>query len=393
MTIYLDHAATSPMRSEVLDAMLPLLRRGPGNPSSPHAAGRAARLALDEARESVAASLHADPREVVFTSGGTEAINLAIKGAAWAGKAMGNRIVTTAVEHRAVLDTCAHLEKFGFEVTRLPVDRYARVDPDALDAELDDRVCLVSLMLANNEVGTVIDLAPLVARIRAVTRAPIHLDAVQAAPSMAIDVRELGVDLISVAGHKLEGPAGTGALWLRRGTPILPQLHGGSQERHRRAGTEDVAGAVGLATAWALAEQERTATREHLRRLRDRLLEHLVALGDVEPTGHPRDRLAGIVSVLVGGLDGASLVHALDLEGVCASTGSACTTGSTEPSHVLLAMGVPADEARGALRLSLGRTTTDADLDSAIGIISRVVARQRAHGGRDLVAVPVTADA
>lgn len=391
MAIYLDHAATSPMRPEVLDAMLPVLRAGLGNPSSAHAAGRAARLALDEARESVAASLHADPREVVFTSGGTESINLAIKGAAWAGKATGHRIVTTAVEHRAVLDTCTHLEKFGFEVIRVPVDRYARSDVDALDAALDDRTCLVSLLLANNEVGTITDIEPLVARIRAVTRAPIHLDAVQAAPSMSLDVGELGVDLLSVSGHKLEGPAGSGVMWIRRGTAILPQHHGGSQERHRRAGTEDVAGAVGLARAWQLAETERPATVARVRDLRDRLLAALVALGDVEPTGHPRDRLPGIASVLVGGLDGASLVHALDLAGVCASTGSACTTGSSEPSHVLVAMGIPADEARGALRLSLGRSTTEAEVDQAIAIIGEVVARQRANGGRDLVAIPVSA--
>ena len=249
MTIYLDHAAATPLRGEVLERMLPFLTGTQGNPSSVHSAGRQARKALDEAHETVAAALRADPREVVFTSGGTESINLAIKGAAWAGKATGNRIVTTAVEHRAVLDACASLEKFGFEVVLVPVDRYGRVDPDVLDAALTDRTCLVSLQLANNEVGTVGDLGPLVRRVRAAGRALIHVDAVQAAPWMVIDTRALDVDLLSVAGHKLEGPRGVGVMWLRRGTAILPQVHGGSQERHRRAGTEDVAGAVGMAAA------------------------------------------------------------------------------------------------------------------------------------------------
>lgn len=377
MAIYLDHAASSPLRSEVLERMMPLLTGTHGNPSSPHSAGRAARRELDEAREAIAVVLRADPREVVFTSGGTESINLALKGAAWAGKATGNRIVTTAVEHRAVLDTCASLEKFGFEIVQVPVDRYARVDPQALDEAITERTCLVSLQFANNEVGTVADLATLVRRVRSAGRALIHVDAVQAAPSMVLDTRVMDVDLLSVASHKLEGPRGMGVLWLRRGTAILPQVHGGSQERHRRAGTEDVAGAVGMAAAWALAEAERLTTVSATRERRDRLARALLGIDGVECTGHPSDRLPGLLSVRVRGLDGAALVHALDLEGVCCSTGSACTTGSTEPSHVLTAMGLPADEARGALRLSLGRTTTDAEVDRAAGIIAAVIERQR----------------
>jgi cysteine desulfurase len=313
----------------------------------------------------------------VFTSGGTESINLALKGGAWAGKAMGHRIVTTAVEHRAVLDACASLEKFGFEIVLLGVDRYGRVDPDALDDALTDRTCLVSLQLANNEVGTVADLAPLIARVRAVAKALVHVDAVQAAPTMAIDVGELGADLLSVAGHKLEGPRGVGVLWLRRGTAILPQMHGGSQERHRRAGTEDVAAVVGMAEAWRLCVAERESVVPELAARRDRLWASLQDLGDVELTGHPRDRLPGLLSVLVGGLDGAALVHTLDLAGLCCSTGSACTTGSTEPSHVLTAMGYPGEEARGALRLSLGRTTTDADVGEATAILGEVIRHQR----------------
>ena len=379
MTIYLDHAAATPLRGEVLERMMPYLTGLQGNPSSVHSAGRRARQALDEAHESVAAALRADPREVVFTSGGTESINLAIKGAAWAGKAIGNRIVTTAVEHRAVLDTCTSLEKFGFEIVRVSVDRYGRVDPDELEEALTDRTCLVSLQLANNEVGSIADLAALVGRIRAAGRALIHVDAVQAASSMVIDTRVMDVDLVSVAGHKLEGPRGIGVMWLRRGTAILPQVHGGSQERHRRAGTEDVAGAVGMAAAWRLVEAERVTTNDTLRARRDRLAAGILGLDGVTLTGHPTDRLPGMLSVLVHDLDGTALVHALDLEGLCCSTGSACTTGSTEPSHVLLAMGVPADEARGALRLSLGRTTTDADVDAAAYLVSTVIERQRAR--------------
>jgi cysteine desulfurase len=336
--------------------------------------------------------LGADPREVVFTSGGTESINLAIKGGAWAGKAMGHRIVTTAVEHRAVLDTCASLEKFGFEVVLVGVDRYGRVDPGALDYALSERTCLVSLQLANNEVGTVADLAALIARVRAVGKALVHVDAVQAASTMDIDVRALGADLLSVAGHKLEGPRGVGMLWLRRGTAIVPQVHGGSQERHRRAGTEDVAGAVGMAEAWRLSSEERESVVPALAARRDRLWASLQEVGGLELTGHPRDRLPGLLSVLVSGLDGAALVHALDLAGLCCSTGSACTTGSTEPSHVLTAMGYPAEEARGAIRLSLARTTTDADIDEAIPILREVIGRQRA-GVADLATstIPVVA--
>jgi cysteine desulfurase len=377
MAVYLDHAAATPLRPEVLDRMLPYLRGTFGNPSSSHVEGRRARLALDEAREAIAAILGADPREIVFTSGGTESINLAVKGGAWAGKAMGHRIVTTAVEHRAVLDTCASLEKFGFEVVQLPVDRYARIDPDVLEAHLTERTCMVSLQLANNEVGTVADLASSIARVRATCKALVHVDAVQAASTMAIDVRTLGADMVSVAGHKLEGPRGIGVLWLRRGTAILPQLHGGSQERHRRAGTEDVAAAVGMAEAWRLIDRERDEVVPELARRRDRLWTSLRDLGGVELTGHPIDRLPGLLSVLVQGLDGADLVHALDLAGLCCSTGSACTTGSTEPSHVLTAMGHPDDEARGALRLSLGRATTDADVDAAMAILGEVITRQR----------------
>jgi cysteine desulfurase len=378
--IYLDHAATTPMRAEVLDAMLPLLTEEFGNPSSVHAYGRRARAALDEAHEELAQAINAEPRELVFTSGGTEAVNLAVKGAAWAGKASGARIVTSAVEHRAVLFACRHLEKFGFEPVLLPVDRYGRIDPDDLTGALNDKTIVVSLQLANNEVGTIQPMVDLVARVRAATRALVHVDAVQAAGSLPIDVEALGADLVSLAGHKVEGPKGIGALWLRRGTAILPQQHGGSQERHRRAGTENVAGAVGMARAFSLAVQERPTVTPRVTGLRDRLRDAVLEEPGIEVTGHPRMRLPGHLSVIVRDLAGADLVVALDLDGVCVSTGSACSTASPEASHVLTAMGYPDEEALGSLRLSLGRTTTAQQVESAAAIVRRRIAAMRAAG-------------
>ncbi len=378
MPVYLDHAATTPLRREALEAMLPLLTDDFGNPSSVHAYGRRARAALDDARDSVAHTMSAEAREIVFTAGGTEAINLALKGAAWAGKARGHQLVTSAVEHHAVLHSLRHLEKFGFELVVMPVDRYGRVDPDQLDGAINDRTTLVSLMLANNEVGTIQQMAELVRRIRVHRNVVIHLDAVQAAPYVAIDVRQLDVDLLSIAAHKFEGPKGIGALYVRHGTILLPQTHGGSQERFRRAGTENVAGAVGMAVAYELANAERNDVVPRLATQRDRLRDAVLATPDVELTGHPRKRLPGHLSVICGETDGDALIRALDLAGVAVSTGSACTTGSTEPSHVLTALGYPDDEARGSLRITLGRTTTDADIEQAAQIIPAVIERMRA---------------
>ena len=381
MAIYLDHAATTPLRREVLDAMLPYLTEAYGNPSSAHAFGRTARAALDEAHERVAVRLRAEPREIVFTSGGTEANNLALKGAAWAGKAHGHRIVTSAVEHHAVGHTLRHLEKFGFEVVELPVDRYGRVDPDQLESALTDRTILVSIMLANNEVGTlqpIVDIAKVVGSRKGVL---LHVDAVQAAPYVDLDVSSLGADLISLGAHKFEGPKGVGVLYVRHGTHILAQQQGGTQERHRRAGTENVAGAVGLAAAYDLTCTERPETVARLRRQRERLAKAILATPGTETTGHPKQRLPGLLSIIGRDTDGVSVAMSLDLEGIACSVGSACTTGSTEVSHVLTAMGYPEEEARGALRLSLGRTTTDADIDTASEVVPRVIASMRLGGG------------
>jgi cysteine desulfurase len=388
MTVYLDHAATTPLRPEALEAMLPFLTEQFGNPSSPHALGRRARAALDEAHERIAARLGADAREIVITSGGTESINLALKGAAWAGRARGHRIVTTPIEHHAVGHSLAHLDKFGFEIVEVPVDRYGRVDPDDLERALTDRTILVSVMAANNEVGTIQPIADVARVVRARKGILLHVDAVQAAPYLPIDVGSLDVDLLSISAHKLEGPKGVGALYLRKGTHILPQQHGGSQERYRRAGTEDVAGAVGLSVALDLGVREQVATTARLRKLRDRLRQAVLAVDGVELTGHARERLPGHLSVVVRDADGASVVIALDLAGIAASTGSACATGSTEPSHVLTAMGYPADEAVGALRLSLGRTTTEADVATAIEVVPPTIARIRT-GATEVAADPL----
>ncbi len=386
--IYLDHAATTPLRAEVLEAMLPYLTGEFGNPSSAHSMGRRARAGLDEAHERVASRLGAEPREVVFTSGGTEANNLAIKGAAWAGKARGHRLVTTPIEHHAVGHTMRYLEKFGFEVVEVGVDRYGRVDPDELDAAITDKTTLVSVMLGNNEVGTIQPIEEIAERVHAHKGVLLHVDAVQAAPYVDLDVGRLGADLIAIAAHKFEGPKGVGALWVRHGTHILAQQQGGTQERHRRAGTENVAGAIGLAAAYDLACGERPETNRRLKKQRERLTAAVLTVEGTEATGHPARRLPGILSLIARDTDGSSVALGLDLEGICCSVGSACTTGSTEVSHVLSAMGYPPDEARGALRLSLGRTTTDAEIDTACEVAPRVIASMRL-GSAALAADPL----
>jgi cysteine desulfurase len=380
MAVYLDHAATTPLHPDVLEAMTPYLTEHYGNPSSIHGAGRRARLGLDEARETVARLLGAKPREIVFTSGGTESDNLAIKGAAWAASALGKRIVTTGVEHKAVLHACAVLERFGFEVTYLPVDRYGMVDPDAVAAAIGEHTTLVSVMYANNEVGTIQPIREIGSICRE-RRVLFHVDAVQAAGYLPLDVDELQVDLLSLGAHKIYGPKGVGALFVRQGTALLPQLSGGSQERQRRAGTENVAGIVGFGRALQLAQGDQTARdaeNARLSALRDELIRGVLAVPGAELTGHPQRRLPSNASFVIGGVEGGDLVAALDLEGIQASTGSACTTGSADPSHVLLAMGLSPELAHGSLRLSAGRGTTAEQVSQAVDVIGRVVGRMRA---------------
>jgi cysteine desulfurase len=372
MAIYLDHAATTPLRREALDAMLPYLTEHWGNPSSIYAAGRRARQGLDEARERIAATLDAKPREIVFTSGGSESVNLAIKGVAWAASARGRHIVTSSIEHKAGLHACQLLERSGFEITYLPVDRYGRVDPADVAAAVTERTTLVSVMYANNEVGTIQRIAEIGAICRD-RKALFHTDAIQAAPHLPLHVDPLQVDLMSLAAHKVYGPRGSGALFVRQGTAMLPQIQGGSQERQRRAGTENVAGAAGFAVALDLAQ--RSAGEETP--LRDRLIAGLTALPGIELTGDPEQRLPNSASFVVHDVEGGDLVAALDLEGIEASTGSACTSGSTEPSHVLLAMGIDPQRAHGSLRLSLGRATTADEVDRTIAVVAALGERMR----------------
>ena len=379
MTIYLDHASTTPLGREAFEAMLPYLSEHWGNPSSIHRSGRRARQGLDEARETVAMLIGAKPREIVFTSGGTESDNLALSGVAWAASSRGRHIITSAIEHKAVLQECALLERHGFEITYLAVDGHGLVDPDAVAAVITERTVLVSIMAANNEVGTIQPIAEIGSICRA-RRVSYHVDAVQAAPFQPIDVNTWQVDLLSISAHKLYGPKGSGALFVRQGTPMVPLLQGGSQERQRRAGTENVAGAVGLAAAFAAtAEQSKVAAEnDRLAGLREVLLDGTTAIPGVRLTGHPQLRLPNSASVVIDGIEGGDLVAALDLEGIEASTGSACTTGSVEPSHVLLAMGIEPGRARGSLRLTLGRENTTADIETTIEAVTRSVPRLRA---------------
>jgi len=380
VAIYLDHAATTPLRREVLDAMLPYLTEHFGNPSSIHAAGRRARQGLDEARETVAALIGGKPREIVFTGSGSEADNLALKGAAWAASARGRHVITTAVEHKAVLQSCAVLERQGFDITYLAVDASGRVDPGAVEEAITERTTLVSVMAANNEVGTIQPVREIgnVCRSRGVLY---HVDAIQAAPFLPIDVDAWQVDLLSLSAHKVYGPKGVGALFVRQGTALLPQVQGGAQERQRRAGTENVASIVGLARAFALVAADGAARADENARqsiLRDRLLAGLTEIDGVHTTGHPTERLPNSASVVVRGIEGGDLVAALDLAGLQASTGSACTTGSVEPSHVLLALGLDDDVARGSLRLTVGRGTTEQEIGSALDILRGCITRMRA---------------
>ena len=356
----------------MLEAMLPYLTEHWGNPSSIYGSGRRARQGLDEARENIARTINAKPREIVFTSGGSEADNLAIKGVAWAASSRGRHIVTSSVEHKAVIHTAQVLERSGFNVTYLPVDRYGRVDPADVAAAITDQTTLVSVMYANNEVGTIQPVAE-IARLCRERKVLFHTDAVQAGGYLLLDVDALEVDLMSLGAHKVYGPKGVGALFVRQGTALLPQMQGGSQERQRRAGTENVAFAVGFARALELAQAEREAENARQAGLRDRLI---AGLG-LDLTGHPTERMPNSASFVVDGVEGGDLIAALDLDGVEASTGSACTSGSTEPSHVLLAMGIDPWLARGSLRLTVGRGTTVEEVERAIGVVSAVLGRLR----------------
>jgi cysteine desulfurase len=374
--IYLDHAATTTARPEVVEAMLPLLAGG-YNPSSAHAHGRAARAALDAARAGVAQVLGAAPREIVFTGGGSEADVLAIIGAARARAGDGKHVVTAAFEHHAVLHAVDVLEAEGWSVTRLPVSADGLVDPAAVAAALRDDTTLVSIMLANNEIGTIQPLAEIAALARE-RGALVHTDAVQAAGYLDLDVTRLGVDLLSLSGHKFNGPKGVGVLYVRRGTPLVAQIVGGGQEHGLRSGTENLAGIAGLARALVLADAERAQTAPRVAALRDRLQAAVMAaLPDALVLGAAAPRLPHILSVALRNQPADAVLMALDLEGVSASAGSACAAGSLEPSHVVAALGVAPEYATGMVRFSLGRSTTVADIDGAADIVRRVAGRPK----------------
>jgi cysteine desulfurase len=375
--IYLDHAATTPLRPEAREAMEPFLGGVYGNPSSLHAVGQEARRALDDARDRVAAALGARAEEVVFTSGGTEADNMALVGRFLTERERRPHLVTVATEHHAVLDACRFLEGLGAEVTLLPVDGEGSVDPDDVRRALTSRTGLVSVMHANNEIGTVSPLA----EIAAITReagVPLHTDAVQTVGALPLDLATLGVDLLSLSAHKFYGPKGAGALLVRRGTRLQPLQQGGGQERGRRAGTENLAGIVGMARALELALAEREAEAARQAALRDRLIGGIRAVvPDVLLNGHPTRRLPNNANLAFPGLEAEVLLLNLDLEGVAASAGSACTAGSLEPSHVVQALGRPPEIVRGSLRLTLGQGTTAEEIDIVIDRLGGIVSRLR----------------
>ena len=376
--VYLDHAATTPLSEAARAAMEPFLGDRFGNASSVHAPGREARKAVDEAREQIAAAVGARPDEVVFTSGGTEADNLAIKGAAWHGREQGrDGVVVTAIEHHAVLDPAHWLGRQGFRVAETGVDADGVVRTDRLEAAIDAKTPVVSVMSANNEVGTVQPIAEC-ARVARGAGAVFHTDAVQGLPWLGVDAA--AADLMTLSAHKLGGPKGVGALVIRRGVKIQPLLHGGGQEREVRSGTYNVAGIVGFGAAVTHWMEHRAAWSRSVGALRNRLQEHMTgALDRVRVQGEAAERLPNNLHVIVEGIDGESLILLLDAAGIAASQGSACSSGAAEPSHVLAAMGVSRDLARGALRLTLGPSTTEADVDRAAEAITGSVQRLRAR--------------
>lgn len=375
--IYLDHAATTYTKPEVLEEMLPYFTKAYGNPSSVHSFGREARRALDKARKRTAEALKADPVEIYFTSGGSEADNWAIKGVALANKNKGDHIITTSIEHPAVLDTCRYLEKEGFKVTYLPVDQYGMVSVKDVEKAITDKTILISVMMANNEIGTIQPIKE-IGQIAKEHKVYFHTDAVQAIGSIPIDVNDLNVDLLSLSAHKFYGPNGVGALYIRKGVKIGPYIHGGAQERNKRAGTENLAGIIGLGKAIELAVENMEKNNKKLIGMRDRLIKEIMS--KVEYTrlnGHPEKRLPGNVNLSFEFVEGEALLLSLDLKGIAGSSGSACTSGSLDPSHVLLAIGLSHEIAHGSLRLTLGDDNTDQEIDYVIEVLPEIVNRLR----------------
>jgi cysteine desulfurase len=377
MRVYVDHAATTPTDPRVIEAMRPYFGEVFGNPSSVHEFGQKAREAVDLARDRVASTIGAKASEIVFTSGATEADNFAILGAAWANETRGRHIVTSAIEHHAVLEPCRFLETRGFEVTYVAVDPLGRVDPADVAAALRDETILVSIMHANNEIGTLEPIAEIgrIVRGRGIL---MHTDATQSVGILPVRVDELSVDLLSMSAHKRYGPKGIGALYVRKGANVARIQHGGSHERNRRGGTENVPAIVGFGVALQLAEKEMEEEAARLRTWRDRLFATLEALAGAHPNGHRQDRLPGNVNLSFEEIDSESILMGLDFQGIAASSGSACTSGSLEPSHVLTAIGLPPELAAGTVRFSLGRTNTEADVAYLQEVVPSVISSLRA---------------
>ena len=377
MKVYMDNAATTKLSPDVLNAMMPYLTDIYGNASSVHAFGREAREGVEHARNQVAAAINASPDEIFFTAGGTESDNMAIKGVAHKYAKKGKHIITTAIEHHAVLHTCEALEKEGYEVTYLPVDEDGLISVEQVRAAMRDDTLLVTVMFANNEVGTIEPIAEIGALCRE-RNVLFHTDAVQAVCHIPIDVRAMNIDLMSISAHKFHGPKGIGALYCRKGIVLEPVIVGGAQERKRRAGTENVAGIVGLGAAIARAHKNMSADMARVSALRDKLISGILKnIPHVKLNGHPTQRLPQNVNFSIRYIEGESILLMLDINGIAASSGSACTSGSLDPSHVLLAMGIPHEIAHGSLRLTLSDMTTDEEVDYVLETLTKTVKRLR----------------
>ena len=374
--IYLDYAATAPLRNEVLKSMMPFFQKEYGNPSSVHKLGQKAKKAVDDARETVAKLIGAKPTEIIFTGSGTESVNLGIKGAAHAYKDKGKHIITQKTEHEAVLETCRSLEKQGFEVTYLDVDDSGLVDVDKLERAIRPDTILISIMYANNEIGTVQPIKE-ISRVCKEKEVLFHTDACQAGGLLDINVQNLGIDLMTLNGSKIYGPKGVGILYFRNGIKLEPLTQGGGQEFGLRSGTENVAGIAGFATALRIVQQEKAKEVKRLTALRDKFIEGLLSIKDVHLNGHHEKRLPNNVNVSIEGIDADSLVLQLSDSGVCASTGSACTTGKPEPSHVLKAIGLSDSDARGSIRFTLGKSSTQKDIDYVLKVLPKIVEKLR----------------
>jgi cysteine desulfurase len=376
--IYLDYAATTPTHPEVVKAMLPYFTEAFGNPSSIYSCGQQAKGAIEESRTKIADLIGARDEEIVFTSGGTEADNFAIKGVASSRDTRGNHIITSPIEHHAVIETCKFLGRRGFSITHLPVDEYGLVDPDDIKKAITDKTILISVMHANNEIGTIEPIAE-IGKIAREAGIYFHTDAVQTVGHIPINVDELGVDLLSISAHKLYGPKGVGALYIRKGTKLVSLVHGGEQERGRRAGTYNAPGIIGFGRAVELAQQEMNQEAERLTPLRDKLINGLLERIDhTRLNGHPQKRLPNNVNISVDFVEGESMCLGLDLAGICASTGSACASSTLEPSHVLLVTGLSPERAYGSLRFTLGKWTTEEEIDQVLEVLPPLVAKLRA---------------